>query len=164
MEAHTTRVIDIIDVADDGTLTVSGPMIKLQRGKLGLHGQWDWDQIVKHIKRMATMDREASILKDYEWGDWVRSQDHRWFGATALDEKSKESDQEQQELECLLTRKLTREDISAEKLRADEFKQSYLVLFVQRTDAGQTYKRIGMGQVFLCEDIEEPAKVLLRSI
>lgn len=46
-------------------------------------------------------------------------------------------------------------DIDAAKLRADQFKESCLVLFLRRTDAVQDYERIGMGQVFFCDGMEE---------
>lgn len=155
LEAHTSRVSDIIDVAPDGRLTVRGQMVKLQRGKLGLQGQWDWDQIVKFYKRMETMDVKTSMHADYEP---VRSLDQRWFGFAALDKVSDVEDQQEQELTALLMRMMTRKDIDEVLLRTEEFLGSYLVLFIRSLGAGQAYERIGMGQVFLCDEYVDKAK------
>jgi hypothetical protein len=134
LEAHTTSVIDIRDVGTEGTLTISRQMIMMQRGKLGLRGNWDWIQSAKYWKRMETMDVKTSMVA-YEP---VRSLDQQWFGFAAMDENSDVEDRQQQEIIALLVRKMTRKDIDAEKLRTEKFKESYLVLLLRETDAGQT--------------------------
>jgi len=61
----------------------------------------------------------------------------------------------QGEVDVLLVRQQTRKDIDPEKLKGDPFKGSYLVLFLERTTVDRTFRRVGMGQLFLCEDIKE---------
>ncbi|OAG03660.1 HET-domain-containing protein [Paraphaeosphaeria sporulosa] len=157
LEAHTTNAIDIIDVGTDGTLTVSGRLISLHRGKLGLQGPWDWNQMVKFYNRMETIDVKTNMAR-YEP---VRSQDQQWFGFAALDDNVDVEDLQQQEVTALFMRQMTRKDIDTAKLSADQFKDSYQVLFLRKTDAEQTYERIGMGQVFLCDGSEDMEKKTL---
>jgi hypothetical protein len=157
LEGHTTKLLDDVTVAADGTLTVSGSMVKVEFGEVGSHGQWDIDQAVKVFTRIRAM----GMNKMFSAYEYVRSANHSWFGFAAMDEYVKENNNRNSrrgEVDALLVRQETRKEIDPEKLKGDPFKGSYLVLFLEVTTVDRTFRRVGMGQLFLCEDIKELAK------
>lgn len=144
LESHTTNMLEDVDVAVDGTLTISGPMIRLEFGQLRSHGQWEIGQILKLFARITA----NGVNIPFNAYEYVRSADHSWFRFAAMDEDAKEEDHKkgrQGEVDVLLVRQQTRKDIDPEKLKGDPFKESYLVLFLERTTVDRTFRRVGMG-------------------
>jgi hypothetical protein len=154
LDNHDTNLLEDVSVAVDGTLTVSGSMIRLEFGKLYSHGQWDVDQFLKVFTRIKATGVHIPFGK-YEY---VRSADHSWFGYAAMDECAKEEGYQEGEVDALLVRQQPKRDTDSEQLKGDPFKGSYLVLFLEGTSADRTFTRIGMGQLFLCEDIKDLEK------
>ena len=77
-----------------------------------------------------------------------------------MDEGKKFEDDEtqQQDVEALLMRIQVLENKVKAVFDAEPFEKSYVVLPVRRAPKGHFYQRIGMGQIFACEDVEDVEK------
>jgi hypothetical protein len=155
---HHDPVAEIIDVDSHGKLSVIGGLVRLRRGGLGTGEQWEIDQSLRMFSYMLDA-KTPSVVSLYEY---VRSDDHKWYGWAAMDDGTTatalESDGgKQSEVVALLLKKQVKE--SADPMVALStvipFNESYLVLFVESVSEEQTYQRVGMGQIFPCEKIEK---------
>lgn len=153
-QGHTTgSALDVVGVTLDGRLTVESRTLTLRLGKLGIQGQWDWDQWIAVYKRTP----RNPLLGGH---DRVRSDDCSWFGFAAMDEDKMRCDEEgrQRVVEALLVTRGTIKTLDGEDPSDDPFKKTCFVLFLEESGVKDTYRRIGMGQVFLCAEVDLPEK------
>lgn len=156
LEVGSTRITEVVEITADGKLVMDAQMVSLRRGKLNTADQWELKQFTRALSYMGTAEKSPPMFA-YEW---VRSSDHEWFGWVALDEGKKFEDDEtqQQEVEALLMRMQVLENKVKAVFDAEPFEKSYVVLLVRKTREGDFYKRIGMGQIFACGDVEDVGK------
>lgn len=156
LEIGTARLTEVVDVTSDGKLTMDAQIVLLRRGRLNTGDEWEFKQFARAYSYIGTSENVPPMFA-YEW---VRSSDHKWFGWVAMDEGTKFEDDEsqEQEAEALLMRVEVIENKAMAMFEFEPFGKSYVVLLVRRALEGDCYLRIGMGQIFACEDIEDVEK------
>jgi len=77
-----------------------------------------------------------------------------------MDEGKKFEDDEtqQQVVQALLMKNQVLENKVKAVFEVEPFKKSYVVLLIRKAEEGDCYQRIGMGQIFACEDVADVEK------
>ncbi|KAF3038950.1 hypothetical protein E8E11_006698 [Didymella keratinophila] len=155
LEFGTDRITELVDISADGKLVIDAQMLSLQRGKLNTADQWELKQFARAYSYMGTAEKSPPMFA-YEW---VRSSNHKWFGWVAMDEGKKFEDDEtqQQVVQALLMKHHVLENKVKAVFEVEPFEKSYVVLLIHKAE-GDCYQRIGMGQIFACEDVDDAEK------
>lgn len=156
LEIGNSRTNEVVDVTEAGKLVLEAQTVSLRRGRLPTADPWELTQFTRAYTYMSTAEKKPPMF-DYEW---VRSEDHRWFGWVAMDVGTKfENDETQQrDVEALLMRQQVLENKVKSVIECTPFDKSHVVLLVQKVEDSDNYERIGMGQIFECEELEESEK------
>ncbi|KAF3046912.1 hypothetical protein E8E12_007078 [Didymella heteroderae] len=162
LEIGTARITEVVEITTDGMLVMDAQIVSLRRGKLNTGDQWELKQFTRAYSYMSTAEKRPPMVA-YEW---VRGMNHEWFGWVAVDIGTKFEDDEtqQQDVEALLMREQVLENKVKTVFASEPFKKSYLVLLVRKAEDGENYQRIGMGQIFACEDMDQAEKSRVRII